>query len=303
MLRLPSYIPFFWFGHFSLPSCCANDVRRINGITTWSVVILQVGDMVKCWLLKQPYEPDLTLTGVGVVGRTETTVVASKLLLILLLAINFATVAPIVLMPTAMSAAVIYVVHKFLFVYVTTPVFESGGQAWHLYARCTVFGLGLAQFMLFGLFGLKQGYAQSACMWPLLMYTYHHAIDVSGRYEEVAANLPLLECHAVGELAGLDEADKDLNFLHHAYYPNVMTAELPKDATAGTKWGEGTAATNTATTGVTENKADVEQPETHAFHKPHHHDLHSLASESTRFITDATAAAGNAVVVQAARRP
>ena len=259
--------------------------------------------MVKCWLLKQPYEPDLTLTGVGVVGRTETTVVASKLLLILLLAINFATVAPIVMMPTAMSAAVIYVVHKFLFVYVTTPVFESGGQAWHLYAQCIVFGAGLAQFMLFGLFGLKQGYAQSACMWPLLIYTYHHAIHVSGRYEEVAAHLPLLECHAVGELAGLDEADKDLSFLHHAYYPKVMTAELPKDATAGTKWEEDTAATHSAGAGDSENKADVEQPGPVASHKSSHRDLKSLVSESTRFITDTSVAAGNAVVAQAAKRP
>ena len=34
----------------------------INGITTWSVFILQAGDMVKCWLLKKPYTPDLKLT-------------------------------------------------------------------------------------------------------------------------------------------------------------------------------------------------------------------------------------------------
>eukprot|EP01043_Picozoa_sp_COSAG02_P024388 COSAG02_NODE_1330_length_13218_cov_8.247504_11_plen_257_part_00 len=256
--------------------------------------------MIKCWLLKQPYEPDLTLNGVGVVGRTETTVVSSKLLLILLLAINFATVAPIVMMPTAMSAAVIYVVHKFLFVYVTTPVFESGGQAWHLYAQCIVFGLGLAQFMLFGMFSLKQGYAQGACMWPLLMYTYHHFIDVSGRYEEVAANLPLLECHAVGELEGRDEADKDLSFLHHAYYPQVMTAELPKDATAGTKWGDATAAKEPAPPRASENSADVEQQATYPPDALQHHDLTAFVSESTRFIANTSTNAAAAVF---AKRP
>lgn len=264
------------------------------------MVILQAGDLVKCWLLKQPYKPDLTLAGVNVVGRTETTVVSSKLLLILLLAINFATVAPIVMMPTAISAAVIYFVHKFLFVYVTTPVFESGGQAWHLYAQCIVFGLGLAQFMLFGMFSLKQAYAQGACMWPLLMYTYHHFIDVSGRYEDVARNLPLLECHAVGELAGQDEADKDLSFLHHAYYPQVMTAELPKDATAGTKWEDGTAAKEPTPSRVNENSADLEQPATGAPHALQQHDLTAFVSESTRFIVDTSTTAAASVL---ARRP
>jgi hypothetical protein len=39
------------------------------------------------------------------------------------------------MMPTAIACAVIHIVHKFPFVYVLTPTFESGGQAWELYAR------------------------------------------------------------------------------------------------------------------------------------------------------------------------
>lgn len=202
-------------------------------------------------------------------------------------------------MPTAMAAAVIYVVHKFLFVYVTTPTFESGGQAWRVYAQCIVFALGLAQFMLFGLFGLKQGYAQGACMWPLLLYTYHHFIDVSGRYEEVAANLPLLECHAVGELTGQDEAEKDLNFLHHAYYPEVLTAELPKDATQGTKWDATQASVGTAVAAV-EDTTDVERP---SEHEGTHHGIRDLVSESMRIVADTSTLAGQAAIHQAAKRP
>jgi hypothetical protein len=48
-------------------------------------------------------------------------------------------------MPTAMACAVIHIVHKFPFVYVLTPTFESGGQAWELYAQCILFGLGEPQ--------------------------------------------------------------------------------------------------------------------------------------------------------------
>lgn len=256
--------------------------------------------MVKCWILKQPYKPDLTLTGVGVVGRTETTVVAPKLLLILLLAISYATVAPIVLMPAAMAGAVIHVVHKFLFVYVTTPTFESGGKAWHLYAQCIVFALGVAQFMLFGILGLKEGYTQAACMWPLLFLTYHHFIDVAGQYEDVAANLPLLECHAVGEMAGPDAIEKDLSFLHHAYYPDMLACELPRDATTGTKWDENRPASSTAvaTAGV-DDKADVELPA----EAEGAHGLKGLFSDSVRLLADTSTVAGQAVVNQAVKRP
>ena len=52
----------------------------------------------------------------------------------------------------------------------------------------------------------------------------------------------MLDCEhtQVGELESVDEVDKDLNFLHHAYYPeNMVATRLPKDPTVGTKWGDG----------------------------------------------------------------
>ena len=74
----------------------------------------------------------------------------------------------------------------------------------------------LAQFLLFGLFGLKEGYTQALCMWPLLFNTYQHYSDVSRKYEKVAQNLPLLECHAVSATRALTTSTAAVSMTFHA---------------------------------------------------------------------------------------
>ncbi len=90
----------------------------INGLSSWTIALGHFGSAFKFILCKRPFEPDLTKKGVGIEGKVDYSSVAPKLLLVFLLAINFAIIAPIILLPAAGSCATIYVVHKYLFLYV-----------------------------------------------------------------------------------------------------------------------------------------------------------------------------------------
>jgi hypothetical protein len=161
----------------------------VNGVSSWYIFLLTIGPLVKTRLLKQPYDPPLPRIY---------DFVAPKLLLVLTLAINFATVAPLLLLPAAFSFFTIYVAFKYLFIFVYVPVFESGGRSWPLYASCIFFALAISLCMLIGLFGLKEGPGQATSVLPLLFVIYKRYSDLHGRYETAAKFLPLLECQAVG---------------------------------------------------------------------------------------------------------
>jgi hypothetical protein len=104
-----------------------------------------------------------------------------------------------------------------------------------MYARCIIASLVFGQCLLFGLFSLKDGYAQALSIFPPLVYTCQQWSRI-GRINKIARNLPLLECHAVGCLEGKQGAT-ELGFLNHAFYPDVMSPErVPVDPTTGTHW-------------------------------------------------------------------
>lgn len=92
----------------------------INGLYSWTMVLGQFGPVFKLIMCKKAYRPDRTKRrGPGIVDYIS---VAPKVLLVFLLAINFAMIAPLILLPAAASCATVHAVHKFLFLYVRLSV-------------------------------------------------------------------------------------------------------------------------------------------------------------------------------------
>eukprot|EP01050_Picozoa_sp_SAG11_P029679 SAG11_NODE_8455_length_1013_cov_1.400438_2_plen_121_part_01 len=115
------------------------------------------------------------------------------MLLVLMLAVVFAPVAPMILLPAIIAFGTGYVVHLYLLVYVYEAGHESGGLLWPLCNQCIYLGIIVGHTMLIGVLSLKQGYWQMLAITPLLLCTGAYFHESTKRFDRVAQFLPLNE--------------------------------------------------------------------------------------------------------------
>eukprot|EP01050_Picozoa_sp_SAG11_P013939 SAG11_NODE_1668_length_4494_cov_1.724460_2_plen_200_part_00 len=111
----------------------------LNGVSGFFVQLLTVGRLTSAIIFRSKKTgPDLSN---GALFPTDYVRSAAKLLLILVLAISYSVMAPIVLLPALMSFGTIYIVHKYLLIFVWESEFESGGRMWPVFVTSVLFGL------------------------------------------------------------------------------------------------------------------------------------------------------------------
>ncbi|CAN0427215.1 unnamed protein product, partial [Ascophyllum nodosum] len=93
-------------------------------------------------------------------------------LLVVVVVMTYANVAPVVLIPALMFFLIGYIVYKHQLLYVYVPKFESGGSFFPKVFRLWVFALFTAQAMMTGMCLLKQGYNQAYSVMFLMVLTY-----------------------------------------------------------------------------------------------------------------------------------
>eukprot|EP00934_Nitzschia_sp_Nitz4_P003426 Nitzschia sp. Nitz4//scaffold25_size161228//3967//7344//NITZ4_002409-RA/size161228-processed-gene-0.175-mRNA-1//-1//CDS//3329544523//3416//frame0 len=112
-------------------------------------------------------------------------------LLVVVIAVVFAVVAPLVLLPCALffSFSRIMWTHHHLYVY--ESVFESGGQFWPKIFRRFIFGLIIAQMTITGQFILKDARHEAYATIALMFMTYLFLRNTRARYDPTSSTLPL----------------------------------------------------------------------------------------------------------------
>ena len=112
-------------------------------------------------------------------------------MLVVVISVVFAVVAPLVLLPCALFCVFSRVMwtHHHLFVY--ESVFESGGQFWPKIFRRFVFGLVIAQMTITGQFILKGARHEAYATIFLIFLTYMFLRSTRARYDATSSTLPL----------------------------------------------------------------------------------------------------------------
>lgn len=112
-------------------------------------------------------------------------------MLVVVISVVFAVVAPIVLFPCALFFLFSRIMwtHHHLFVY--ESVFESGGQFWPKIFRRFVFGLIIAQMTITGQFILKEARHEAYATILLMFITYFFLRSTRAKYDGPSSTLPL----------------------------------------------------------------------------------------------------------------
>lgn len=112
-------------------------------------------------------------------------------LLVVVIGVVFAVVAPLVLLPCVLffSFSRIMWTHHHLYVY--ESVFESGGQFWPKIFRRFIFGLIIAQMTITGQFILKEARHEAYATIALMFLTYFFLRSTRARYDATSSTLPL----------------------------------------------------------------------------------------------------------------
>lgn len=112
-------------------------------------------------------------------------------MLVVVISVVFAVVAPIVLFPCALFFLFSRILwtHQHLFVY--ESVFETGGQFWPKIFRRFVFGLIIAQMTITGQFILKEARHEAYATIALMFITYTFLRSTRARYDAASSTLPL----------------------------------------------------------------------------------------------------------------
>ena len=112
-------------------------------------------------------------------------------MLVMVISVVFAVVAPLVLFPCALFFLFSRVMwtHQHLFVY--ESCFETGGQFFPKIFRRFVFGLIIAQMTITGQFILKEARQQAYATIFLMFLTYFFLRSTRARYDPTSSTLPL----------------------------------------------------------------------------------------------------------------
>ncbi len=112
-------------------------------------------------------------------------------MLVVVIAVVFAIVAPLVLMPCAIFCLFSRIIWTHHHLYVYESVFESGGQFWPKIFRRFVFGLIIAQMTITGQFILKEARHEAYATIALMFFTYFFLRSTRARYDAPSSTLPL----------------------------------------------------------------------------------------------------------------
>eukprot|EP00814_Leptocylindrus_danicus_P006342 CAMPEP_0116008806 /NCGR_PEP_ID=MMETSP0321-20121206/3071_1 /TAXON_ID=163516 /ORGANISM="Leptocylindrus danicus var. danicus, Strain B650" /LENGTH=846 /DNA_ID=CAMNT_0003477677 /DNA_START=349 /DNA_END=2889 /DNA_ORIENTATION=- len=112
-------------------------------------------------------------------------------MLVVVISVVFAVVAPIVLLPCALFCLFSRILWTHHHLYVFESVFETGGQFWPKIFRRFVFGLVVAQATITGQFILKEARHEAYATIALLCMTYFFLRSTRARYDNASSTLPL----------------------------------------------------------------------------------------------------------------
>lgn len=112
-------------------------------------------------------------------------------MLVVVISVVFAVVAPLVLLPCALFCLCSRIVWTHHHLYVYESVFESGGQFWPKIFRRFVFGLIIAQMTITGQFILKEARHEAYATIALMLLTYVFLRATRARYDPTSSALPL----------------------------------------------------------------------------------------------------------------
>lgn len=112
-------------------------------------------------------------------------------MLVVVVSVVFAVVAPLVLLPCAIFCLFSRIMWTHHHLYVYESVFESGGQFWPKIFRRFVFGLIIAQMTITGQFILKNARHEAYATIALMFLTYFFLRSTRARYDPTSSTLPL----------------------------------------------------------------------------------------------------------------
>jgi hypothetical protein len=112
-------------------------------------------------------------------------------MLVVVISVVFAVVAPLVLLPCALFCLFSRIMWTHHHLYVYESVFESGGQFWPKIFRRFVFGLIIAQMTITGQFILKEARHEAYATIALMFMTYFFLRHARARYDPTSSTLPL----------------------------------------------------------------------------------------------------------------
>ena len=132
-------------------------------------------------------------------------------MLVVVISVVFAVVAPLVLLPCALFCLFSRIIWTHHHMYVYESVFETGGQFWPKIFRRFVFGLIIAQMTITGQFILKEARHEAYATIALMFITYVFLRSTRARYDQASSTLPL-EVATVMDIAlgQEEEAIRDL---------------------------------------------------------------------------------------------
>lgn len=112
-------------------------------------------------------------------------------MLVVVISVVFAVVAPMVLLPCFLFCLFSRIVWTHQHMYVYESVFETGGQFWPKIFRRFVFGLVIAQMTITGQFILKGARHEAYATIFLIFLTYMFLRSTRARYDATSSTLPL----------------------------------------------------------------------------------------------------------------
>ena len=126
-------------------------------------------------------------------------------MLVVVISVVFAVVAPIVLIPCAVFCFLSRIVWTHQFLYVYESAFETGGLFWPKIFRRFVFGLIIAQATITGQFILKDARHEAYATIALMCLTYIFLRSTRARYDATSSFLPLEVATVMDISLGHDE--------------------------------------------------------------------------------------------------
>ncbi|GMI08684.1 hypothetical protein TrLO_g12663 [Triparma laevis f. longispina] len=136
-------------------------------------------------------------------------------MLVVVIGVVFAVIAPLVLIPCLIFCLISRIVWTHQFLYVYESCCESGGQFWPKVFRRFVFGIAVAQATVVGQFMLKGAWSQAYVTIILMISTYFYLKRARSKYDMSSSSLPL-------EIAAVMDINVDNNKAELPYPPQLM---------------------------------------------------------------------------------
>lgn len=136
-------------------------------------------------------------------------------MLVVVISVVFAVVAPLVLLPCALFCLFSRIIWTHHHMYVYESVFETGGQFWPKIFRRFIFGLIIAQMTITGQFILKEARHEAYATIALIFITYVFLRSTRARYDQASSTLPL-EVATVMDIALSQEEEANRDYEQQA---------------------------------------------------------------------------------------